>query len=106
LGDRCRGPAEENSTHKCVSRVEGSYLGHGKVVFSGAVVLAQLAKRLLPTPEIRRSNPDIGKIFLIIHLSTVISQKRHNKLKKRPAMTHLKKVTSSAQSLKMLKLLN
>ena len=28
-----------------------------------AVVVAQLAKRSLPMPEIRRSNPDIAKIF-------------------------------------------
>ena len=28
-----------------------------------AVVVAQLAKRSLPTLEIRRLNPDIGKIF-------------------------------------------
>ena len=28
-----------------------------------AVVVAQLAERSLPSPEIRRSNPDIGRIF-------------------------------------------
>ena len=31
-----------------------------------AVVVAQLVERLLPTPEIRGSNPDIGKKILPI----------------------------------------
>ena len=31
-----------------------------------AVVVAQLVKRLLPTPEIRGSNPNIGKFYLPI----------------------------------------
>ena len=32
------------------------------------VVVAQLAERSLPTPEIRGSNPDIGKLYLpIVH---------------------------------------
>ena len=29
-----------------------------------AVVVAQLAKRLLPTPEVRGSIPDISKVFI------------------------------------------
>ena len=33
-----------------------------KLLFPGAVVVAQLAERSLPTPEIWGSNPDIGKI--------------------------------------------
>ena len=28
------------------------------------VVVAQLAERLLPTPEVRRSNPVIGEIYI------------------------------------------
>ena len=31
-----------------------------------AMVVAQLVKRLLPTPEIRGSNPNIGKFYLPI----------------------------------------
>ena len=35
-----------------------------------AVVVAQLVERLLPTPEIRSSNPNIGKFYLpIVHLN-------------------------------------
>ena len=30
----------------------------------GAVVVAQLAKPLLPTPEVRGSNPNISKVFI------------------------------------------
>ena len=33
------------------------------VTFGRAVVVAQLVERLLPTPEIRGSNPDIGIIL-------------------------------------------
>ena len=29
------------------------------------VVVAQLVERLLPTPDIRRSNPVIGKFYLL-----------------------------------------
>ena len=28
-----------------------------------AIVVAQLAEQLLPTPEVHRSNPDIGKLL-------------------------------------------
>ena len=34
----------------------------------GAVVVAQLVERSLPTPEMRRSNPDMGKILSTIHI--------------------------------------
>ena len=30
-----------------------------------ALVVAQMVERLLPTPEIRRSNPDIGNFYLL-----------------------------------------
>ena len=34
----------------------------------GAVVVAQLVEQSLPTPEIRGSNPNIGKLYLpIVH---------------------------------------
>ena len=48
-----------------------------------AVVVAQLVERTLPTPEIRASNPDIGKI-----LSTNCTIEK-TKIKKRPGMAHL-----------------
>ena len=32
--------------------------------FQRAVVVAQLANRLLPTPEVRGSNPVIGEVFI------------------------------------------
>ena len=38
------------------------YLGSG---------VAQLVERSLPTPEVRGSNPDIGKIYIEHLLSTV-----------------------------------
>ena len=37
-----------------------------KLMFSGAEVVAQLAERSLPTPEIRGLNPNIGKNYLPI----------------------------------------
>jgi len=36
-----------------------------------AVVVAQLVERLLPVPEVRGSNPVIGKNLFIEHLFTV-----------------------------------
>ena len=51
-----------------------------------AVVVAQLVKRSLPIPEIRGSNPDIGKI-----LSTYCTIEKKKIKKKRPGMAHLKK---------------
>ena len=61
-----------------------------KVEWCGAVVVAQLAERSLPTPEIRGLNPDIGNILNIFYLSIAI-QKRRKIKKKRPGMAHLKK---------------
>ena len=52
-----------------------------------AVVVAQLVERSLPTPEIRGSNPNIGKIYLPI----VIKLKKTKIKKKRPGMAHLSK---------------
>ena len=50
-----------------------------------SVDVAQLVDRLLPTPEIRTSNPVIGKIY-----RTINSTKTKIK-KKRPVMTQIKK---------------
>ena len=49
-----------------------------------AVVVAQLVERLLPTPEIHGSNPDIGKI-----LFTNCTIEKTKIMKKRPRMAHL-----------------
>ena len=55
----------------------------------GAVVVAQLADRSLTIPEVRGSNPDIGKFIQNINLlSTVLYWKDENKKKKRPGMAH------------------
>ena len=45
-----------------------------------AVVVAQLAERSLPTPEIRGSNPDIGKISNVF-ICQLLSRKDENKEK-------------------------
>ena len=50
----------------------------------GAVVVAQLVERSLPTPEILGSNPDIGKM-----LSTNCTIEKKKIKKKRPRMAHL-----------------
>ena len=50
------------------------------------VVVAQLVEQSLPTPEIRGSNPDIGKV-----LSTNCTIEKTQIMKKRPGMAHLKK---------------
>ena len=54
--------------------------------------MAQLVERSLPTPEVRGSNPDIGKrfyrIFVYCFLSTVM--KRRKIKKNRPGMAILK----------------
>ena len=50
------------------------------------MVVAQLVELLLPTPEIRGSNPDIGKI-----LSTNCTIEKTKIKKKKPGMAHLKK---------------
>ena len=50
-----------------------------------AVVVAQLVERLLATPEIRGSNPAIGKIYIEqCLLSTVLKRQKINK--KRPGI--------------------
>jgi len=48
-----------------------------------------LAERLLPTPEIRRSNPEIGKIFSIIYPSLKLFRKDETKLKKAQGIARL-----------------
>ena len=45
-----------------------------------AVVVAQLAERSIPTPEIRGSNPDIGNISNIF-ICQLLSRKDENKEK-------------------------
>ena len=46
----------------------------------GAVVVAQLAKRSLPTPEVLVSNPVIGKVFIdYCLLSTVFKSRKKEK---------------------------
>ena len=50
----------------------------GKELSLPAVVVALLGEQLLPTPEIRGSNPEIVKIFSCIRL---LQQKRRNKEK-------------------------
>ena len=72
-------------------------MAHFKKRLVSAVVVAQLVERLLPIPEVRGSNPVIGKIlFLYIeHLFTVNCVLKRRKIKKnRPGMAHffLKKV--------------
>ena len=47
---------------------------------SWAVVVAQLAERSLPTPEIRGSNPDIGNISNVF-ICQLLSRKDENKEK-------------------------
>ena len=57
------------------------------------VVVAQLVERSLPIPEVRGSNPVIGKNYLYIeHLFTVNCVLKRRKIKKkRPGMAHFKK---------------
>ena len=50
----------------------------------GAVVVAQLVERSLPTPEIHGSNPDIGEIS-----STNCTIEKTNIKKMRPGMANL-----------------
>ena len=49
-----------------------------------AAVVAQLVERTLPIPEIRASNPDIGKI-----LPTNCTVEKTKIEKKRPGLAHL-----------------
>ena len=46
-----------------------------------AVVVAQLAERSLPTPEIHGSNPDIGNISIVKFICQLLSRKDENKEK-------------------------
>ena len=48
---------------------------------AGAVVVAQLVERSLPTPEIRGSNPDIGNISNVKFIFQLLSRKDENKEK-------------------------
>ena len=57
-----------------------------KLLVWWAVVVAQLVEQLLPTPDIRGSNPDMGKI-----LSTKCTLEKTKIKKKRPGMSHLQK---------------
>ena len=50
------------------------------------MVVAQLEERSLPTPEIRGSNPDFGKV-----LSPNCTLEKTKIKEKRPGMAHLKK---------------
>ena len=59
------------------------------------VVVAQLVERLLPIPEVRSSNPVIGKNLLNICLLSTVYWKDEKKKKKRPGMAHLKKILLS-----------
>ena len=53
------------------------------IMSSVAVVVAQLAERSLPIPEVRGSNPDTGKFLKNIYLlSTVLHWKDENKRKR------------------------
>ena len=54
--------------------------GSTKTVEICAVVVAQLVERSLPTPEVRESNPVIGKLYIECLLPTVL---RRQKLRKR-----------------------
>ena len=56
----------------------------------GALVVAQLVERLLPTPEIHGLNPNIIKI-----LSTNSTIEKTKIKKKRSGMSHLKKKVSN-----------
>ena len=55
------------------------------------MVVAQLVERSLPTPEVRGSNPVIGKLLSDICLFAVNCVEKTKIKKKRPRMAHLKK---------------
>ena len=60
-----------------------------QVYFSWAVVVAQLVERSLPIPEVRRSNPVIGKNFLywtVVYCQLCIEKTKIKE--KRPRMAH------------------
>ena len=54
----------------------------------GAVGVAQLAERLLPTPEIRSSNPNIGNEIFGMYLSVLCNPEKTKITEKRPEMAH------------------
>ena len=55
------------------------------------MVVAQLAKRLLPIPEVRGSNPNIGKVLL--NFFTVKGIEKTKIKKKRQGVAHLKNIS-------------
>jgi len=56
------------------------------------VVVTQLVERSLLTPEVRGSNPVIGKMYIERLLPTVLEfEKTKLKEKKMPGIAHLKK---------------
>ena len=55
----------------------------------GEVVVAHLVERSLLTPEVRGSNPIIGKIYIEHLMLTVLKKTKINK--KRPRTAHIKK---------------
>ena len=78
-------------TQGCQGRIK--FLGTTKNRASfWALVVAQLVERLLPTPEIRGSNPDIIKI---VYTNCTIEKTKIKK--KRPGMGHLKKKKKKKQ---------
>ena len=58
-----------------------------------AMDVAHLVERSLPIPEVRSSNPDIGK-FYIEHLFTISCIEKTKIKKKRPVMSHNQKTFS------------
>ena len=63
-------------------------------IFWGVVVVAQLVERSLLTPEVRSSNPVIGKLLSDIYLITVNWIEKTKMKKKRPGMAHFLKKKS------------
>ena len=57
-------------------------------VIAGAVVVAQLVERLLPIPDVRSSNPVIGKIY--IERRVLQTALKRPKNQNRSGMSHLK----------------
>ena len=52
------------------------------------MVVAQLAERSLPTPEICGSNPDIGNVLFGMYLSVDCYPEKMKIKRKRPGMAH------------------
>ena len=63
--------------------------------------MAPLVERLFPTPEVRRSNPDIGKLlYQTFNCLSTVNCVVKTKIKiKRPGMAHLKKNYSYDQTI-------